>query len=82
MTNMTEQLIDLPIGVDFLVEIDGEMTFIQYEGVGGRYREPELAVFRSSRGGFVLLTQEQVDELLADDGEENPDQGFFPLGGA
>jgi hypothetical protein len=55
---------EIEIGDDALVELDGVPTFLHYDGPGCRINADTLGVFRSSRGGYVLLTIEQMRELV------------------
>jgi hypothetical protein len=55
---------EIEIGDDLFAMLDGVPTFLHYEGLGGRINADTLGVFRSSRGGFVLLTIEQMKELV------------------
>lgn len=63
MNDKSIDTLDLEVGDDLLVELDGVPTFLHYEGPGHRFQTDSLGVFRSSRGGFVLLTTEQIRQL-------------------
>jgi hypothetical protein len=63
----SEETIDIEIGDDLFVTLDGMPTFLHYEGPGQRVNADTLGVFRSSRGGYVLLTLEQMVEAVSEE---------------